>query len=786
MMQVFLGKNTQITEVTEQNGAICFKAEAGTLRLIPQKGGIVRVSYSEEGTFDPCQGEEYTDFSGSLPYELSEEGKDPEGKDCACYMIKTAEGCTCVRKDTGAVSFYDRSGKKLFSENSVLPRQMESVPLYRTAADAKVEVEEIQTADGIKKKVKAAEKEEYGKAWKTRLYFTLDPEEVLIGLGQAENGEYNLRHKTYYVHQANRKIGIPFLVSDKNYGILLSTQSLFLFSEGEEGAFLQTEADAYLDYYFLFGEDLFAVEKSYRRITGKAAMLPLWAYGYIQCKERYQTQKEILDAAEEFRKRQIPLDCLILDWLSWEEGMWGQKSFDFARFPNPKEMTDTLHKKGIRFMLSIWPNMSPCTANNREMKEHDLLFPGTDIYNAFAQEGRALYWSQVKKDLLPHGIDAWWCDSSEPLTPEWEHKMMEPADGEKYSEYKQDAANIMPFMKANAFGKYHAQGIWDGQRKETLSRRIVNLTRSGWAGSQKYATILWSGDISASWDCLKKQVAAGLQMAVSGMPYWTLDIGAFFVKKGAQWFWKGQYENGIDASYKKLYLRWFEYGAFLPMFRAHGTDIEREPWAFGDAGDPTYEALLETIRNRYRLLPYIYSQAADVHLKDGMLLRPLFFDFGSDKETVRITDQYMFGESLMICPMVTEEDTRSIYLPKESGWYDYYTNKYYEGGQTIRYDCPLSHLPVFVKAGSILPMTEPKNCTDEMKDQPIEVRIYPGKSTRFTLYRDAGDGYGYEQGEYAQITLQWEEEKKAFSFRCEGDERYFLKQDHLITKVIAP
>ncbi|WP_026510677.1 glycoside hydrolase family 31 protein [Butyrivibrio sp. LC3010] len=768
MMDVVPAKGRSISKVYEENDAVFMVSEAGVLRIIPQKGGIVRVSFSGDGSFNEEQGKDFLDYRGSLNYEILGDVTD---ENMEYISIKTDEGTVRVHKKSGVISFYDNKGQLLLSEDKKHPRELEKIPLFRTAKADRVQIEEVVTADGVKKRIKAADKEQYGEAYKTRIFFDFQENELLTGFGQGEHGEWNLRKRTYYVHQANKKIGIPMMVSSRKYGILLSTNSLFMFCEDEEKAYIQTEADHYLDYFFLFGKDLFDVVRNYRRITGKAAMLPMWAYGYIQSKERYCDQEEILKTAEEFRKRDIGVDCLVLDWMSWEDNKWGQKSFDKKRFPDPKAMIAGLHRKGIHFMMSIWPNMSAGTENNEEFKKKDLLFPGTDIYNAFSKEGRDLYWSQAQRALYPHGVDAWWCDSSEPITPEWTH-LVEPSDGEKYYEYKQDASNMMPFELANAFGKYHAMTIWDGQRSSSLEKRVVNLTRSGWSGSQKYGTILWSGDIAASWNTLKNQVRAALQFASSGMPYWTLDAGAFFVKKGIQWFWNGDFSDGIDEAYKKLYVRWLEFAAYLPVFRAHGTDVDREPWAFGDRGDKYYEAICDTIKNRYKLLPYIYSIGAAAHFDDAMIIRPLMFDFASDGKAVDIADQFMFGDSLMICPVISESDRREVYLPSECDWYDFYTDEVFNGGQTIQYTSPLESIPVFVRAGAIIPTGKPAGCTEYMDGDDIEVVIYPGADTKFRLYEDAGDGYGYENGEYVITDFSWNDKDRNFSYESVGDMRF--------------
>ncbi|MBR1848477.1 MAG: DUF4968 domain-containing protein [Lachnospiraceae bacterium] len=763
MMKVVVAKSYEITKWEEHRGSVYFYSEAGTLRICPQMGGIVRVSFTEEDTFSTEQGKDYEDFTGSLQYEVEETETS--------FCVLTKEGKVVVEKQSGAVSFLRLDDTCLLKERTYEPHLVEKIALYRTVDTGNLQVEEIATPDGVKKRIKAAERREYGSGYKTRTYFCLDDHETILGFGQGEQGEWNLRNSTYYGHQGNRKISIPLLVSSKNYGILLSTESLFLFREKEGEAFIQTEADLYLDYFFLFGENLHKVVKSFRKLTGKTAMLPAWAYGYIQSKERYESQEEILQVADEFCKRGVGVDTIVLDWMSWPDGQWGQKSFDPERFPDPQTMTEKLHEMGMHFMMSIWPNMSQGTKDNLEFKNAGLLLPGTDIYNAFNQEGRDLYWKQLRDSLVPAGVDAWWCDSSEPITPEWEYTL-EPTAGEKYCDYRKNADNCMPLERANAFGKYHAQGIWENLKKYDATKRVVNLTRSGWAGSQKYGTILWSGDISASWECLRNQVRAGLQLAASGIPYWTMDTGAFFVKKGRNWFWDGQYPNGIQEDYKKLYVRWLEYAAFLPIFRAHGTDVDREPWAFGDVGNPYYEAICKTIQLRYSLLPYLYSVGAQVVLDDDTFTHPLLFDFDEDAKTAGISDQFMLGPCLMVCPFVTEKDTRTVYLPKGSGWYDFYTNAYFEGGQEILCECPLDRIPVFVKAGSLIPVKEPGRNVREMEAKPVQVVIYPGCDGTFPFYEDAEDGYGYEQGKYHISELCWCEKNQEFTVKSHGDKAY--------------
>ena len=604
-------------------------------------------------------------------------------------------------------------------------------------------------------------------------------------------GAWDLRHTTQYLHQANLKIAIPLLLSGNGYGILLSTQGTAVFNDTQYGSYLYTEADEYLDYYFLAGSPEEVIGQ-FRALTGRASMLPKWAFGYIQSQERYESAKELVETAEEFRRRGIGLDALVLDWMSWTGDLWGQKTFDPRRFPDPAAMTDALHKKNVHFMISIWPNMSGECDNYREFQEAGLLLPGSEIYDAFREEGRKLYWKQAQEGLFQYGIDAWWCDSCEPVTPEWSRKL-KPEPGEMYHEYLEAASEIMPRQKANVYGMYHARAVYEGQRgcdekgraaSGGAQKRVVNLTRSGWAGSQRYGTILWSGDTSASWETLRRQITAGLHFCASGMPYWTLDIGAFFVKKGNNWFWNGQYENGSeDPAYRELYVRWFQYGAFLPVFRSHGTDCRREPWQFesgnpvpeqsGVPEEPCYEAILSAIRGRYRLLPYIYSLAGAVWRENGTMMRPLVFDFPREKKAAGIMDEYMFGPALLVCPitepMEGREAVRTVYLPAGTDWYDFYTEERYEGGRELTARVGIDHIPVYVKAGSILPVMEPGESTAEMEGREILLQVYAGADGSFTLYEDAGDGYGYERGEYCVTQICYQDESGKVEWNSEGN-----------------
>ncbi len=785
MLEAYAGKKREIKKVFRKGGALFLEAEAGTIRLIPQTETIVRVSYTEKETFSGEQGNHIIDLTA----EMTENGNSVSDWDYTEgeqeIVLRTEKLQVIVNRKTGSVCFRKTDGTLLLQEAERESKITEEFDVYRTVVNEHTRIEEVRTPDGIKRRIRESEREFAGKRFHTKLQLVFQEKESLFGLGQAEEGVWNLRHTTQYLHQANLKIALPALLSNLGWGILLSTQSPAIFQDTQYGSYLYTEADEYIDYYFLAGETLGETVKGIRKLTGKAALLPKWAYGYIQSQERYETAEELLKTAEEFRRREIGLDALVLDWMSWEGNLWGQKTFDKTRFPNPQEMIEKLHEKNVHFMISIWPNMNENCDNYREFQERNLLLPASEIYDAFSEEGRKLYWEQAQRGLFCHGVDAWWCDSSEPLTPEWS-RLYKPDPAEMYRDFVDAAEKCMPIEKANAYGLYHAQALCEGQRGTTEEKRVVNLTRNGYLGSQKYGTILWSGDTYASWETLRRQIVAGLQFCISGLPYWTLDIGAFFVKPGISWFWKGEYEGGnTDPAYRELYVRWLQYGAFLPIFRSHGTDCRREPWNFGEKGEPFYEAILSAIRLRYQLLPYIYSVAGAVWLEDETMMRALVMDFPEDSRAAEIADEYLFGPSLLICPVTTPmyyqtggvpienmQYTRQVYLPAGTDWYDLYTKEKYEGGQEITAKADIERIPVYVRAGAVLPIAKPENCAADTQGKEICLQVYAGCDGSFTLYEDAGDGYGYEKGEYCLTRIQYCQESGKVTWTVEGDQRF--------------
>ena len=587
-------------------------------------------------------------------------------------------------------------------------------------------------------------------------------DEALYGLGQHQEGILNWRGHYVELFQHNMRAVVPVLLSSKGYGILWDNYSYTKFNDTRSGSFLWSEAGTAVDYYFLYGPEPDRVIRNYRELTGAAPLFPKWAYGYIQSKERYKTQQEILDIAGEYRRRRIPVDAIVLDWQYWDDGDWGQKSFNKERFPDPRAMMQTLHSTyHMHLMISVWPKMSAGSANHAEMiKNPGFLYPddNSPFYDAFNPEARLLYWKHANEGLFSKGIDAWWCDATEPELDGWDlncdayKTRMRPAIG--------SGSRYM-----NAYSLMHSKGIYENQRHTTHDKRVVNLTRSAFAGQQKYATITWSGDITAKWDVFRNQIQGGLNFCMSGLPYWTTDIGAFFVQSAeagalgrGSWFRNGDFDSGLaDDNYKELYVRWFQFGAFCPLFRAHGTDVPREIWRFGEPGHWAYDALLKCDNLRYRLLPYIYSMAWKVTSDGYTLMRGLVMDFRHDPHVLDIDDQFMFGPAFLVNPVSKPKALfRQVYLPTGSHWYNFWTGKKYSGGQTLPVPAPADEIPLFIKEGAVIPMGPFIQYATESVD-PLELRIYPGADGHFTLYEDENDNYNYENGKYAAIDFIWDD-----------------------------
>ncbi|MUT68487.1 TIM-barrel domain-containing protein [Paenibacillus sp. NEAU-GSW1] len=741
----------------------------GKLLLTPCSERVVRIRYTLESQFSDKESFMLVHpMNLAVPFKLEEENN--------ALKLLTAELVVRIDKWTCALTYYESNGRLLTKEPSRGGKTLTPVDVIKSVFDENSTLEAGQGADGLRVRASNIKKVVDRKAYHTKLEFDWADGEALYGLGSHEEGMFNLRGHHQYLYQQNMKAVVPVVVSTQGYGILIDSYSLMTFHDDACGSYLSTDVDDEMDYYFIYGPELDEVVQGIRFLTGKAPMLPKWTFGYIQSKERYTSQEELVDTVRQFRARQLPIDCIVLDWKSWTGELWGQKTLDPERFPDPKKMMDDLHQLDSRLMVSIWPIMNPNSDNHKEMAEHGGLLGNYANYDAFQEKARELYWKQAYEGLFSYGIDAWWCDCTEPFEADWKGSV-KPEPEERLRINTEEAKLYLDPAVINAYSLLHSRGIYEGQRKVTESKRVVNLTRSAYAGQHRYGTITWSGDISANWDTLRKQIADGLNFCATGSPYWTLDIGAFFVQnKPEQWFWNGDYNEGVeDKGYRELYVRWFQYGAFLPMFRSHGTDTPREIWRFGEPGDIFYETLVAFLRLRYRLLPYIYSVASKVYRDDYTLMRALPFDFRHDPKTYNVDDQFMFGPALLVNPITSPmyygseskpihgaEKIRNVYLPEGSIWFDFWDNRAHEGGQSFTADAPLERIPLYVRSGSILPMADDIQHVEEQSSDHLYIRVYAGQNGSFDYYEDEGDNYSYEDGNFALIPMHWDDNRRVF------------------------
>lgn len=750
-----------LTHIAQPNGLL-IESTQGRLLLTPYTPRSIRIRATLGAGFDG---------QGSLSVIASPQ---PDVRftvtEAADRLIfTTSEVMIEVDRQTAAFTYRDACGRLLTREPARGGKTLEPVEVVVSEFDDATATEIEDGADGARVSAHNVRQRVDRQAYHTKLEFEWAPDEALYGLGSHEEGVLNLRGHHQYLYQQNMKAVVPVLVSTRGYGILLDSYSLITFHDDAYGSYLWTDVDDQLDYYFIYGPEFDQIVHELRHLTGKAPMLPKWAFGYIQSKERYTCQEELLAIAREYRARELPLDGLVLDWKSWPGNLWGQKTLDPARFPDPKRMMQELHDLHVHLMVSIWPIMRPGGADWQEMREQGCLLGNQATYNAFSPQARTLYWKQANEGLFSHDIDAWWSDCTEPFEADWRGPV-KPEPEERLRINTEEAKRYLDPEYINAYSLLHAQGIYEGQRAVTADKRVVNLTRSAYAGQQRYGTITWSGDVTATWETLRRQIAEGLNFCVTGLPYWTVDIGGFFVKSRPEfWFWRGDYEEGIeDLGYRELYVRWFQWATFLPIFRSHGTDTPREVWRFGEPGDSMHEALVRFLHLRYRLLPYIYSLAGRVTHEDDTILRLLAFDFRHDPATYDIRDQYMFGPAFLVAPVTQPmyyaagsrplagvSKSRAVYLPAGCEWYDFWTDRRLAGGQTVLADAPLDIMPLYVRAGAIVPMGPPRQHVDDRPDAPVELHLYPGCNGSFQLYEDEGDGYNYEQGAFAVIPIEW-------------------------------
>ena len=650
-----------------------------------------------------------------------------------------------------------------------------------------------------------------------RQTFLLDKGEAIYGLGTFQNGKMNRRGEHKRMEQTNLEDFMNVLQSIKGWGLYWENYSPTQFDDDANGMSFTSEAGDGIDYYFMYGGSADGVIAQMRHLSGDVPMFPLWTYGYWQSKERYKTAEETESIVDKYRELQVPLDGIIQDWQYWGNNyLWNAMDFLSEDFVKGPQLIKNVHQKHAHFMISIWASFGPMTQQFRELDAKGLLLPietwpqsgishiwppkkeypsGVKCYDAFSPEARAIYWKYLKT-LYDYGCDAWWMDSTDP-------DYMNP----KESDYQHKVYGGTWRSQRNAFPLETVKGIYQTQRKDDRGKRIFIMTRSSFAGQQHYGSNMWSGDVASSWEMLRYQVPAGLSYSLTGNPNFNTDIGGFFC---------GSYNTAGSGSaprnpqFQELYVRWMQYGLFCPVFRSHGADAPREIWQFGQKGEPVYDAIEKQIRLRYRLIPYLYSTAWQVTSNNQSYLRPLFSDFASDKHVWDIADEFLCGQSILATPILdpqyTEEKiiredamtgwnkkelkdesgelkvdwtaTKSAtkYLPKGATWYDFWTGKAYKGGQSITITTSFDRAPMFVRAGSILPLGPEMQYVGEKAWDNLELRVYPGADGAFTLYEDEGDNYNYEKGIYSTITFQWNDKTRTLTIHDrKGDYPGMLK-----------
>ena len=633
-------------------------------------------------------------------------------------------------------------------------------------------------------------------AYRVNQTFTLDKDEAIYGLGTIQNGKMNRRGEHKRMEQSNLEDFQNVLQSIKGWGVYWDNYSPTQFDDDNSGMSFTSEVGEAVDYYFMYGGSADGVIAEMRHLSGDVPMFPLWTYGFWQSKERYKSPAEVVGVVDRHRKLQVPLDGIIQDWQYWGSNyLWNAMDFLAEEYANGKKMIKDVHERNAHFMISIWASFGPQTQQFRELSEKGLLMPfetwpqsglshiwppvmkypsGVKVYDAFSSEARNIYWKYLKT-LFDYGTDGWWMDSTDP-------DFFNPRE----SDYDHQVTGGTWRSLRNAFPLETVRGVYQAQRKESSAKRVFIMTRSAFAGQQHYGSNMWSGDVASSWDMLRKQVPAGLSYSLTGNPNFNTDIGGFFC---GSYNTKGPGSAPQNPQYQELYVRWMQYGLFCPIFRSHGADAPREIWQFGEKGEPVYDAIERTIRLRYRLIPYLYSMAWQVTSNNESYLRPLFSDFANDRRVWDTTDEFMFGRSILAAPVVeaqytaeavVKEDamsgwdkkeahdsgnlakvdfkaqkTATKYLPSGAEWYDFWTGKRFKGGQKVNLQTQLDRVPMFVRAGSILPLGPEMQYTGEKSWDNLEIRIYPGADGTFVLYEDEGDNYNYEKGVFATIAFQW-------------------------------
>lgn len=782
---------------------VSVKLSDGYLVLRPMNENTVRIQFIKEIKPEKNQFV-FVNENSSSDFKLEE--------NTSSLKLKTKNYAVLFNKKTAQLSFLNGNGKVLLSEAVNSRKLIESTVSSQTC-------------------------------YITEQSFITDKDEQLLGLGQFQDGHYNLKNISRKLIQVNSQIALPFLYSSKGYGILWNQFGLTWYNPADKSVPLEKEAvtngaekevtgtsgtvkvsqqqtmhkgkilieksgeytfildlgnmdnrhfltidgkpvidqsnlwlppavstkvfltkgehhfqvvckatntpslqyklaedittfrsphSKSLDYIFFVGNNADMVISSYREITGKVPMLPKWAFGYWQCRERYTSAEHLVKTVEEFRKRNLPVDIIVQDWQYWGKYGWGVPKFDEQNYPEPEKFIERLHQLHSRFSVSVWENLDK---KSEVVKDYDGLFipdsPWIDIFNPKTQK---THWNALNKNLFQNGVDSWWMDATEPENDALVGKNTFLGIGEFYR-------LTYPFFVSKA--------VYEGQRATNPDKRVVILTRSAFPGQQRFGTINWSSDIGWDWDAYRRQIVAGLNYSISGMPYWTTDIGGFFRPGSSQY---------SDPKYHDILMRWFQWGVFSPIFRMHGYQSETEPWKYGEKIESNMRDLMNL---RYRLLPYIYSQSWEISKNNSTIMRPMIMDFQEDKKAIEKAYQYMFGKSILVAPVIKPNaENWNVYLPKGYFWYDFYTDQKNNGGKTVLADASHNRIPLFIKSGSIIPVGEVMQYASEKSNEELTIKVYAGNDGNFTLYEDEGDNYNYEKGKYTLIPFKWNDKTR--------------------------
>jgi alpha-D-xyloside xylohydrolase len=692
-----------VASFKKQADGVLFTMLQGTLRVMVCSDWIVRVTYTvgPEIPDTPQYAVIKNRWAESHWWMVLED---------ASVKVSTPLVTVTIAKKDGAILFADATGKKLFQDYG------------RTLTQVDVNGE------------KTYHSEVFSNLW--------DSTEAFYGLGQHQGGVWNYHGESVELTQANTNIAVPMFLSSNGYGIFWNNTSAGRFNNRfPHELYLSSDVADTVDYYFLYGPEFDRIIASYRELTGAAPMFGKWAYGFWQCKNKYESQAEILGVAHKYRELHIPVDNIVQDWFWWRT--MGEPVFN-EHYPDPAGMIADLHDNHFHVMFSFWPYFRPGSSVYDEMDKRGYFVDkmivsgfhpaGQALYDAFNPEARKYYWQLIDKGLFQIGADAWWQDTDEPETEGRETNILATNRVALGSGARQQ--NLYPLMTTGA--------VYEGQRKTSDQKRVFILSRSAFAGSQRNSIAAWSGDVESNWLSFARQIPAGLNFALSGIPYWTTDIGGFIL-------------GHPDApAYRELFVRWFEYGTFCPIFRLHGTRVpnQNELWSYG----PEAQKILTSYdRLRYRLMPYIYSLAWKTTSEAYTPMRALAMDFRTDVRAQNIADQFMYGPAFLVNPVTEPGATsRRIYLPNTK-WYDFWTGRTVDGGRSTETAAPLERMPLFVRAGSIVPLGPDLEYATEKAADPIELRVYPGADATFTLYEDENDNYNYENGTRATIRIDWED-----------------------------